>query len=395
MASNKEPAPDAVVSSPHASSDGPVAPINPRDVAVVHGRDTEATKAIYAFLRSLDLRPREWEDLLGRAESATPHVGDLLNKLFENVQAVVVLFTPDDEARLHPDLQSPDEAQHETRFMGQARPNVLFEAGMAFGLYPHRTILVEAGDLRPISDLVGRHTVRPDSQPAIQGFVNRLRAAGCAVNSGGSDWLDLARFQDLPAWDRRPAARLQVFDKPPRLLATNIWLNPWTVGSREDIDQIASEEMQSHPVIARTLQRDLSRSAENWSLYSKKEGPNAPVRLKGQVNMQGSGPSDLRLLLVQQRFAVAGRLVSPPPDAGPFGFQLVSGQEINANFEVAIPDRKYGEGELLYALHVLYEDESGAKRELEIFWWYDFEEDKFWNNLNKVETFESIRENLW
>ena len=386
---------DPVVTQPRTSIGGPITGANPREVAVVHGRDAEVTSAVFEFLRALDLRPLEWEELVSRAPAATPFVGDLIDKLFENIQAVVVVFTPDDETRLHADLQQADEPTHETRFMCQPRPNVLFEAGRAFGQYPHRTILVEVGELRPISDLVGRHTVKLGAQTSIQSFVNRLRVAGCAINTDGSDWLKPSRFSELAARTRRPVARLEVLDQPPRLVPTNIWLNPWKVGAHEEVISIATREQQAHPVIARTLQRDLSRSAEHWSLLSRKDGPNAPLRLKGQANLQASGPSDLRLLLVQQRFALDGRPLANPPDAGPFGFVMLPGQEINANFEVAIPDREYREGDLLYGLHVRYEDEGGRTLNLEVFWWYDFAEDKFWNNLNKVPYFDSVRGQFW
>lgn len=384
-----------LVTSPRASPTTPITGANPREVAVVHGRDSEVTQAVFEFLRALDLRPLEWEEVLSRASAATPYTGHLIEKLFEDVQAVVVIFTPDDEARLHPQLQRAGEAAHETRFMCQARPNVLFEAGMAFGLYPHRTILVEVGELRPISDLVGRHTVRLGTENAIKSFVNRLEVAKCAVNTKGTDWLKLSRFSDLAALTRGPAARLEVLDQPPRLFPTNIWLNPWTVGTREEIFSIARREQQEHPVMARTLQRDLSRSVEHWSLYSKKDGPNALLRLKGQANLQASGPSDLRLVLVQQRFAFDGRPIANPPDAGPFGFAMIPGQEINANFEVSVPDREFREGDLLYGLRVVYDDERKTRRELEVFWWYDFAEDKFWNNLNKVPYFDAVRASFW
>jgi len=386
---------DSVVSSPRTKQIVPPITANPREIAVVHGRDYEVSSAVFEFLRTLDLHPIEWEELLNRASAATPYTGHLIEKLFENVQAVVVIFSPDDETRLHPELQKSDEPTYETRFMCQGRPNVLFEAGMAFGLYPHRTILVEVGDLRPISDLVGRHTVRLGNEKAIKSFVNRLQTAGCAINTDGTDWLNLSRFSNLQALKRQANARLEVLDQPPRIFPTNIWLNPWSVGEKAEIISIADKERQNHPVIFKMLQRDLSRSLDKWSLYSKKDGPNAPLRLRGQANLQASGSSDIRLILVQQRFILDGRPLANPPDAGPFGFVMMPGQEINVNFEVSIPDRVYQEGDLLYGLHAIYEDEGKNRRELEVYWWYDFNEDKFWNNLNKVPYFDSISKNLW
>ena len=369
--------------------------INPREIAVVHGRDIEVTNAVFGFLRALDLHPREWEELLSKAPDATPYTGALIEKLFEDVQAVVVIFTPDDETRLHPDLHGTKEETYETRFMCQARPNVLFEAGRAFGLYPNRTVLVEVGELRPISDLIGRNTVRLGSEKAIQSFTNRLKAAGCAVNTDGVDWLKVSRFSNLAALNRSPAARFEISEQPNRIFPTNIWLNPWIFNKKEKILSIANNERQEHPIISQRLLRDLSRSKDEWSLYSKKNGPNAPLRLKGQVNIQASGSSDFRLMLVQQRFAIDGRPLSNPSDAGPMGYVMVPGQETNVSFEVSIPDREYQEGSFLYGLHVIYEDDNNKRRDLEVFWWYDFSEDKFWNNLNKVPFFNSVRKSFW
>jgi len=182
---------------------------------------------------------------------------------------------------------------------------------------------------------------------------------------------------------------------PARIFATNIWLNPWTFGARAEVEHQAKLERQRHPLISNRLHRDLHRSADEWSLYSRKEGPNSMLRLKGQVNLQASGRSDLRMLLVQQRFVLQGRPLESPPDAGPIGFAMAPGQESNVSFEVSLPDRTYGEGDLLYALRIFYEDNERTNRELEVYWWYGFDDDKFWNNLNKVKFFQSVRDKLW
>lgn len=73
--------------------------------------------------------------------------------------------------------------------MRQPRANVLFEAGIAMGRAPERTILVEIGRIRPFSDVAGMHTVRMDgSTPRRQELAARLRDAGCEVNLDGTDW---------------------------------------------------------------------------------------------------------------------------------------------------------------------------------------------------------------
>jgi hypothetical protein len=77
----------------------------------------------------------------------------------------------------------------------QPRQNVLFEAGLAFGYKPDRTILVKIGDLRPFSDIYGRHEVRLTNEAVKrQELVNRLIKAGCAVKTAGTDWLKVGNF---------------------------------------------------------------------------------------------------------------------------------------------------------------------------------------------------------
>lgn len=176
---------------------------DPRAVFVVHGRDLATKHAVFAFLRDLDLRPLDWEQLVAATGSAAPYVGDAVARAFPLVQAVVVILTPDDEARLLPTLRGPDEPPHETELTGQARPNVLFEAGMALALHPDRTVLAEIGRVRPFSDLAGRHMVRLTGAAAsLHSLATRLRTAGCPVDTSGSGWLDEGRFRDLDAHQR-------------------------------------------------------------------------------------------------------------------------------------------------------------------------------------------------
>ncbi len=105
------------------------------------------------------------------------------------VQAVVVLMTPDDEARLREAYQGRDERAEETELTPQPRPNVLIEAGMALGLFPERTVIVELGRLRPASDIGGRHVIRmANSIEKRQELAQRLQTAKCTVNLTGTDW---------------------------------------------------------------------------------------------------------------------------------------------------------------------------------------------------------------
>ena len=168
-----------------------------RAVMVVHGRNELARRGMFNFLRAMSLRPLEWGTLVAGTKTATPYVGEVLEHAFRTAAAVVVLFTPDDEARLRASLRSASDPSYEIELTPQARPNVLFEAGMALGLHPNRTILVELGRLRPFSDIYGRHVVRLDgTEPPLRDIARRLHEAGCDIDTSGEDWADPAQFPD-------------------------------------------------------------------------------------------------------------------------------------------------------------------------------------------------------
>ena len=167
-----------------------------RTVFVIHGRNTLARDALFQFLGSIDLHPLEWSEVVQSTGKTAPYVGEILNAAFSQAHAVVVLLTPDDEARLRRQFQAENDPPHETQLTGQARPNVLFEAGMAMGSSEGRTILVELGDLRPFSDVAGRHAIRINNTTARrQELAQRLRSAGCPVNLEGTAWHSAGDFE--------------------------------------------------------------------------------------------------------------------------------------------------------------------------------------------------------
>lgn len=170
------------------SSTGGAGP-DPRVVFVVHGRNMAARSAMFQFLRAIGLRPREWSQAVADAGKAMPYIGEVLDAAFSKAQAVVVLMTPDDEARLREQYRAPGDPPYETELTPQARPNVIFEAGMAMGRAPDRTVIVEVGEVRPFSDIGGRHVIRMnDSSERRQELAQRLRDAGCDVDLIGTDW---------------------------------------------------------------------------------------------------------------------------------------------------------------------------------------------------------------
>ena len=171
-----------------------------REVFVVHGRNDTAREAMFAFLRSIDLIPLEWNVAREDTGKPSPYIGEILQAAFSRAHAVVVLLTPDDEARLKPQFRADADPPYETQLTGQARPNVLFEAGMAMGGQPDRVVLVELGNLRPFTDIAGLHIVRMDnSSQRRQELAQKLRTAGCPINLNGEYWHTAGDFESAVA----------------------------------------------------------------------------------------------------------------------------------------------------------------------------------------------------
>jgi predicted nucleotide-binding protein len=192
-----------------------------RRVFVVYGRNELARRAMFSFLRSIGLDPIEWTQAITASGGGTPYIGEIISRALETAQSVVVLLTGDDLAYLVKPFRKPDDPPLERELTPQARPNVLFEAGLALGLFPERTILVQLGPLRPLSDLAGRHLVVMDNSVGRRSeLAQRLRNAQCAVDIESKlDWqyegdfdaaieasilASKARTRPLPLWKVLP-----------------------------------------------------------------------------------------------------------------------------------------------------------------------------------------------
>jgi predicted nucleotide-binding protein len=167
-----------------------------RRVFVVHGRNLGARDAMFTFLRSVNLDPIEWSEAVAFTGKGSPFIGQILDHAFAQAKAVVVLITGDDIARLGTRYLVPSDPPHETGLTAQARANVLFEAGMAFGRHPDRTILVSLGYSRPFSDVAGRHEVKINNRAEDRlSSIARLKTAGCDVRfENKTDWLNAGDF---------------------------------------------------------------------------------------------------------------------------------------------------------------------------------------------------------
>jgi hypothetical protein len=174
-----------------------IEPVNKsRRVMVIYGRNTEANKALFSFLYSIGLDPIEWEEAIAMTGEGSPYIGNVLDHAFDNAQAALVFLTGDDVARLGRRYHTLHDPPEEKRLTPQARPNVVFEMGMAFGRYPERTIIVALGHTRPLSDTVGRHIIHLSNSAASRKKVaERLKVAGCSVNvEHKEDWLTTGDF---------------------------------------------------------------------------------------------------------------------------------------------------------------------------------------------------------
>lgn len=158
-------------------------------VFVVHGRNERLNTSLFRFVRSVGLHPIEWEEAILLTGKPSPHISEILDTAFREAVAVIVLLSPDDQARLKPKFLKGNDPPYEKELSGQPRANVLFEAGMAFGRNPEGTILVQVGEVKPFSDVAGRHVVHlSNSTQRRQELLIKLANAGCYINTSGTLW---------------------------------------------------------------------------------------------------------------------------------------------------------------------------------------------------------------
>lgn len=182
---------------------------------------------MFSYLRSLGLAPLDYNNAIQYVPSAPTYTIEVVKAGFAHAQAIVVLMTPDDEVRLKDRFRKPSDHNLEgPSLRGQARPNVLFEAGIAFESHPKETVIVELGDMRSLSDIAGIQTVRLDnSRKRREELRQQLFNARCAINPSSKGWTKAGDFnralnprlkkkqlqllEDLSARDARTRRRAQ------------------------------------------------------------------------------------------------------------------------------------------------------------------------------------------
>jgi predicted nucleotide-binding protein len=157
-----------------------------RSVFIISGRDESARVGLLRFLRAVGLRPLEWDEVVRYTGEASPYISGVLEAAFTKAQAVIVLLTPDEFVFMPSRMNDPS-----SRLQAQPPANVLFEAGMAMGRHPSRTIFVEFGETRMPSDLQGHEILRFDERADSRYRLGmRLIQAGCAIDMSGTAWLE-------------------------------------------------------------------------------------------------------------------------------------------------------------------------------------------------------------
>lgn len=168
---------------------------DPKKVFIIHGRNLEARKQMGIFLRGCGLTPINFDDL--RAEmGGTPNIADIVERGMEQAQGVVALFTEDEYAGLRPQFRKGhDKPDDIVRWQG--RPNVLFEAGMAFGRDRSRVVFVLLGNPILFTDVAGVAVLRPTNDPGGHRSVLRdtlRKGMRCQVEDS-SDWMHSGDFE--------------------------------------------------------------------------------------------------------------------------------------------------------------------------------------------------------
>ncbi len=175
-----------------------IKPTKDNSMFVVHGRDVNLNRDMYAFLSSIGIVPMEWDQAIKAAKGgANPIVGDVISQAMARVQGVMVLFSPDEEAKMKAKFASEKEKRKNLHLKGyQPRPNVIFEAGLALGAHSDKTILVQVGDVREISDIAGKHMVHlSNSTSDRRRLADRLASKlKFKIDLTGSVWEEIGDF---------------------------------------------------------------------------------------------------------------------------------------------------------------------------------------------------------
>jgi predicted nucleotide-binding protein len=165
-------------------------------VFVVHGRDEAVRRDLFQFLRDLGLNPIEWNAGKRLTKKASPYNAEVINAIIRKAAGAVVLFCPEEQATLKPQYRRSGDPAEERRTNEQPRPNVLYEAGMAFAAFPASTVVVHVGRIRHFTDLAGVQYINltGGTSQGRQAVASALQTARLPVDTDGQDWIQEGGF---------------------------------------------------------------------------------------------------------------------------------------------------------------------------------------------------------
>jgi predicted nucleotide-binding protein len=183
-----------------ASGDDAEVPAEPepdrKKVFIIHGRNLAARTAVEHFLKALKLEPIDFDAL--SSEMGTEFVGNIVVEGLRRAHGIVALFTPDESSALVPALRAAHDKPIDI-MRWQSRPNVIFEAGIAFGIARKRSVIATLGsDVTLFSDVDGIHLLRLNNTVESRGKLRqRLLGMGCDLDQATTAWTDPTRSGDF------------------------------------------------------------------------------------------------------------------------------------------------------------------------------------------------------
>jgi hypothetical protein len=138
----------------------------------------------------------DFDELAG--DMGTEFVGNIVLEGLRRAQGIVALFTPDEFSALMPALRGSRDVEADIK-RWQSRPNVIFEAGIAFGFARERSVLATlGGEVSLFSDVAGIHILRLANNVESRGrFRQKLIGMGCDLDQRTNAWTDAKKSGDF------------------------------------------------------------------------------------------------------------------------------------------------------------------------------------------------------
>jgi len=150
-----------------------------KKVFVIYGRDKQLYEYIQKVLCAFGLSPLLWHEARAQAQKHKPivHTLDIVKRALSQSKVMLALLSPDEVVTLKKNHQNVDERDLADIFPSeQARPNVIFEIGLAIGLARNgqKIHVIVCNKCRLLSDFAGVEYLKLEYDD-FRGFVKSLR----------------------------------------------------------------------------------------------------------------------------------------------------------------------------------------------------------------------------